>query len=168
MKLLGTVFGFVNSDVVEKIQILKDYRKSEKREEYVTIQSMIDYEVKTDTTNTKKRASGSRTLLRLHRALEFIVDFLRAIKEADVDGKLSDVGSKSYYRTLSKHHPWIVRKGVDVAVYTLPSRKQFIEKLKVEDVNHTEDLMEKTAILGERVFENVQKLYTDNALLDLP
>lgn len=166
--MLGTVFGFVNSDVVEKVDILREYRKSELGNHYRTIQSMIEYEVETNSTNNKKHASGSRTLLRLHRALEFISDFLKAVREAGEDEKLSGVCSKSYYRTLAKHHPWLVRKGVDVAVYTLPTRKQFIEKLKVTDVRAAEKLLETTADLGMKVFNVVEEIYTEHDLHSLP
>lgn len=165
---MGTVFGFVNADVVEKIGILRDYRKSDSGDHYKTIQSMIKYEVDSNTTNNKKKASGSRTLLRLHRALEFVSDFLIAIKESDEHAKLSGVCSKSYYRTLSKHHPWIIRKGVDVAVYTIPSRKHFMEKLKVHDIAETERVLGETGTLGMKIFNVVEKLYSDNKLLDLP
>ena len=167
-KLLGTVFTFVNSDVVEKMGILKDYRSSELRDEYETIQSMINFEVKNNKTNNKTKASGSRTLLRLHRALDFVTDFMKSIKEADKDAKLSGVGAQSYDRTLAKHHPWLIRKGVHIAVYTLPTRVHFMEKLKVTDVAHTEDLLGKTAALGHNIFEIVEKVYADNKLLDLP
>lgn len=165
---MGTVFGFVNSDVVEKIGILRDYRKSNIGEHYQTIQSMIEYEVSTKTTDNKKKASGSRTLLRLHRALEFVSDFLLAIVNCGESAKLSGVCSKSYYRTLSKHHPWVIRKGVDVAVYTLPSRQHFMEKLKIEDIHSTEKLLENTGKLGMKIFDVVEKLYTDHKLHNLP
>ena len=168
LKLLGTVFSFVNSDVVEKIGILKEYRSSELGEEYKTIQSMINYEVQTKTTNNKKKASGSRTLLRLHRALDFITDFMKNVKAAEMDAKLSGIGAQSYDRTIAKHHPWLIRKGVHLAVYTLPTRIQFMEKLKVEDQAHTEELLGKVAELGHKIFEIVEKLYADNNLLDLP
>ena len=168
LKLLGTVFSFVNSDVVEKIGILKEYRSSELGEEYKTIQSMINYEVQTKTTNNKKKASGSRTLLRLHRALDFITDFMKNVKTAEMDAKLSGIGAQSYDRTIAKHHPWLIRKGVHLAVYTLPTRIQFMEKLKVEDQAHTEELLGKVAELGHKIFEIVEKLYADNNLLDLP
>lgn len=165
---MGTVFGFVNSDVVEKVDILVEYRRSDLGEHYRTVQGMIEYEISTNTTNNKKKASGARTLLRLHRALEFISDFLKAVKEAGEDEKLAGVCSKSYYRTLSKHHPWLIRKGVDVAVYTLPTRKQFIEKLKITDVHATEKLLETTADLGMKIFYVVEKIYSDHDLHELP
>jgi len=166
--LLGTVFGFVNSDVMEKVDILKEYRKSDLGDHYQTVQGMIEYEVSMKSTNSKKKVSGARTLLRLHRALEFIADFLKAVQEAEEDEKLSGVCSKSYYRTLSKHHPWIIRKGVDVAVYTLPTRKQFIDRLKITDLSAAEKLLETTADLGMKIFFVVEKIYNDHGLHGLP
>lgn len=165
---MGTVFKFVDADVVEKVEILREYRKSDLGEHYKTVNSMIDYEVASKATNNKKKASGSRTLLRLHRALEFISDFLKEVKQAGEEEKLSGVCSKSYYRTLSKHHPWIIRKGVDVAVYTLPTRKQFIDKLKITDVHEAEKLLESCADLGMKIFNVVEGIYTTHDLHGLP
>ncbi|KAH3817294.1 ceramide-1-phosphate transfer protein-like [Dreissena polymorpha] len=168
LKLMGTVFGFVNSDVIEKIGILRDYRKSNIGDHYKTIQMMIQYEVDNKLTNCKKKASGARTLLRLHRALQFVVDLLQTLKDSDEHDKMSKLTSESYYRTLSKHHPWIIRKGVDVAVYTLPSRKHFIEKLKISNLETTDKLLEATASMGHRIFEVVEKIYSDFDLHQLP
>ena len=93
---------------------------------------------------------------------------MKNVKAAEMDAKLSGIGAQSYDRTIAKHHPWLIRKGVHLAVYTLPTRIQFMEKLKVEDQAHTEELLGKVAELGHKIFEIVEKLYADNNLLDLP
>merc|ERR1712215_435966 len=81
LALLGSVFGWVGSDVYAKITTLEKYLAGDNKEHYQTIKSMIDYEVKNDLIKTKKRddPSGSRTLLRLHRALEFILGWFRKL-----------------------------------------------------------------------------------------
>ncbi|XP_061196974.1 ceramide-1-phosphate transfer protein-like [Saccostrea echinata] len=166
--LLGSVFGFVTSDVVEKIGILREYRSSEVSEKYVSIQSMIQYEVETKTTNNKKKASGSRTLLRLHRALEFTSRLLSDLKIADEHEKMSSLTKTAYDDTLARHHPWLIRKGVHVAVYTLPSRKHFLEKLKVEDIEKAKDLLGRVSDVQKEIFIITEELYAKENLLDLP
>ncbi|XP_062597225.1 ceramide-1-phosphate transfer protein-like [Saccostrea cucullata] len=166
--ILGSVFGFVTSDVVEKIGILREYRSSEVSEKYVSIQSMIQYEVETKTTNNKKKASGSRTLLRLHRALEFTSRLLSDLKMAEEHEKMSHLTKTAYDDTLARHHPWLIRKGVHVAVYTLPSRKHFLEKLKVEDAEKAKDLLGRVSDVQKEIFVITEELYAKESLLDLP
>lgn len=166
--ILGSVFGFVTSDVVEKIGILREYRTSEYSEKYITIQSMIRHEVETKTTNCKKKASGSRTLLRLHRALEFTARLMKDLNTADDHEKMSLITKTAYDSTLAHHHPWLIRKGVHVAVYTLPTRKQFLEKLKVDNEERAKDLLAKVSEHQEEIFIITEELYTKEKLHDLP
>ena len=57
-------------------------RASETRDNYATIDGMLKYEVERELADSGhspaggKLPSGSRTLLRLHRALEFVILFL--------------------------------------------------------------------------------------------
>lgn len=66
---MGTVFGFVASDVTSKIEILQDFRQGANGEQFETIEQMILYEEKQKLFDDPKYISASRTLLRLHRAL---------------------------------------------------------------------------------------------------
>ncbi|KAK3603490.1 hypothetical protein CHS0354_030332 [Potamilus streckersoni] len=167
-KILGSVFGFIVSDVVEKVGILQEYRKSDVADNYKTVQGMLQFEVDTKNTNTKHKPSASRTLLRLHRALAFVADFMKEIQAAEEGSKLSSIAATSYDRTLAKHHPWIVRKGVHLAVYTLPTRKHLLEKMKVENNKKTEELLGKVAESGKKIFDVVEDLYTKHDLHSLP
>lgn len=68
--LIGSVFGFVSSDVRAKIDILTTFRKNdEKAENFVTFKTMMSYEKDSGLLKDSKYVSGSRTLLRLHRGL---------------------------------------------------------------------------------------------------
>ncbi|XP_033764378.1 ceramide-1-phosphate transfer protein-like [Pecten maximus] len=166
--ILGSIFGFVVSDVVEKIEILRDYRKSPEGEHYKSIQSMISYEVEKKTTDNKKKASGARTLLRLHRAMEFTAQLMTDVRNAEEGAKMSSITATAYNATLSKYHPWLIRKGVSVATYTLPSRKQLLEKIMMsDDQSKVEDLME-AANLQRQMYDIIQKIYETEKLLNLP
>lgn len=66
---MGSVFGFVSSDVRSKIEILETHRQKENAEKFETFAKMIDYEKTSALLDKKDYVSGSRTLLRLHRGL---------------------------------------------------------------------------------------------------
>lgn len=171
--LLGSVFGFVASDIISKVTILEDYRKSENATQYETLQSMIEYESTNDITSDTSRPSGSRTLLRLHRSLEFIMSFMGEFSSADSNAKSSAIAQKCYRETLSKYHSWLIQKGAMLAMYTLPARQQFIERVHggpcdEAGVKSYEKLMSDIAEVSKKVYDETHKLYEANSLLDLP
>ena len=88
LNLLGTVFGWVASDVALKLNILRDHRAgAESGAQYATLQSMVAHEVALKWTEPKAKevtGSGSRNLLKLHRALEYITDFLQQLPGEDL------------------------------------------------------------------------------------
>ncbi|XP_059178922.1 ceramide-1-phosphate transfer protein-like [Physella acuta] len=167
-RLFGTIFSFVTSDVEEKIGILRDFRKSENAEQYKSVQSMLQFEVSKDLTKSKKHPSGARTLLRLHRALEFISAFLQKLKNTDNSVKFSSAASAAYDDTLSRHHPWLIRKAVHVAMYMLPTRQDLLKKMGVEDneagMQGINDLIHEL----NTIFSVTEELYKRDDLLDLP
>ena len=56
--LLGTVFGWVASDVQTKLDILRGHReKGDTKDNYATVQLMIEYETKQGLINKKARES---------------------------------------------------------------------------------------------------------------
>lgn len=66
---MGSVFGFVSSDVKSKIEILEAHRQKENAEQFETFAKMMEFEKSTTLLDKKDYVSGSRTLLRLHRGL---------------------------------------------------------------------------------------------------
>lgn len=68
-QLMGSVFGFVSSDIKSKIEILEAHRQKENAENFESFSKMLDYEKSSALLDKKDYVSGSRTLLRLHRGL---------------------------------------------------------------------------------------------------
>lgn len=67
---MGSVFGFISSDIKEKMDILyKLLKESQDSTCLNTVKEMIEYEKKAELLDKKGYISGSRTLLRLHRGL---------------------------------------------------------------------------------------------------
>ncbi|ESO91439.1 hypothetical protein LOTGIDRAFT_182734 [Lottia gigantea] len=166
--LLGKVFSFVASDVEEKIGILREYRKNDESNHYRTIDSMIQYEVDNKITNNKKKASGCRTLLRLHRALEFTYEFMIEINKADIKDKMSTAASESYGRSLAKFHPFLIRQAVYLAVHTLPRKELLMKNMNITDEESGKITLEQTIQEMKKVYDITQDIYTKNKLLDLP
>ena len=67
--------------------------------------------VEHDLIKTKKKddPSGSRTLLRLHRALEYIIAFLHKLDDIQDSDLCSVISVEAYEATLMKYHPWVVQ-----------------------------------------------------------
>ncbi|GAB1602274.1 ceramide-1-phosphate transfer protein-like [Argonauta hians] len=165
LQLLGKAFGFVASEVDGKVNILYKYRMSEQGNEYATINGMMRYEIDNEIT-TKNSLSGCRTLLRLHRAFEFVMEFIKKMRHSDENAKLTGLTQKAYDDTLAKFHPWLVRQGVYIAMYTLPRRDQLVGMMKTgqDDYTHTDRVIHSSRI----VYDALQQLFIDNEIDNLP
>ena len=129
---------------------------------------MLQYEVDQGITNNKKKASGARTLLRLHRAMEFTAELMLDVRNAQASDSMATITRAAYDNTLAKHHPWLVKKGVHVAVYTLPSRHNLIEKMKIKDEESASEVLLECTNLQTRIFDIIEKLYSQHKLHELP
>lgn len=191
LELLGTVFHFVISDVKSKIAILEGYAGSQSHSQhqqqagddagpaaaaaaaaahYSTVCGMVEHEVCTDAVASKQRPSGCRTLLRLHRALEYTLLFFRRLHDSDDSQRLSSLSSSVYGETLSKHHPWVIRKAVGVAMYAMPSRQALVQKLQASGDGHGDlkALLLEAADAGAPTYDSVQAAFAKHKLLELP
>ena len=127
---------------------------------------MISYETTNNVIKSDK-TNGCRTLLRLHRALDFIALFLENLKQADSQEKLSDTTYKCYHATLAKHHTWLIRKGVGMAVYTMPTREHLLLEYG-QDREQTYRDLDKLQGKLHQVYDTVESLYKEHDLLNLP
>jgi hypothetical protein len=127
--VLGRGFGFVKSDLVSKCDILEQILASDP-EQFSTLEKMVNWEVVNDKTitNPKDNLSGSRTLLRLVRALDFILLFLQNL-ENKPNQALGTSCSEAYDKTLAHYHSWAIRKAAGVAFHLLPTRENFLHAM---------------------------------------
>ena len=79
--------------------------------------------VEHDLIKTKKKddPSGSRTLLRLHRALEYIIAFLHKLDDIQDADLCSVISVEAYEATLMKYHPWVVQVHTNEVLASAPS-----------------------------------------------
>ncbi|XP_055608878.1 ceramide-1-phosphate transfer protein [Uranotaenia lowii] len=167
--LMGTVFGFVSSDVKEKVEILEKLRQHpEHGVEFETVRKMMDYERGANLLDKKDYVSGCRTLLRLHRGLDFIYVFLKRLGELETaDARTNGICQTAYNETLAQFHPWLIRKGANVAMYALPNRDQLLERVCREPSEAIRMLPEMLNV-ARQVYDRTQDLYTQFDMHGLP
>lgn len=169
---LGSVFGFISKDAVGKIKILEGHLAGDSRSQYVTVQSMVKYELDNQLVDLTKRGShpesGCRTLLRLHRALRWLELFLEHLRVSGPDEKTSVMCADAYERSLSQHHPWVVRKAAGLAFCVLPGREAFFEVMNVGSAERVVSVLGEAVPLISEVHRITETLYAQNQLLQLP
>jgi len=173
LTMLGTVFGWVAVDVQNKIVVLQRYLDSAEKEKYQNVKEMIEYETEKDFIKLKKKddPSGSRTLLRLHRALEYIIAFLHTVQGLSDEDKCSGVSRDAYEKTLMKYHPWVVQKGAKLAMGLLPTKRGLIDKIvpnaSEEDIKKAHLDLKKAIDTMQKVYDICQEFYSEKELLNL-
>ncbi len=101
---LGYVFKFVKNDVVDKLNILQTFVDKDKNglSHFDTIQKAIDYETEHNLIKTNPD-NFARTLLRLHRALIFIVQLLQGLSDRPSSENTATIAGNCYNATLHQH-----------------------------------------------------------------
>jgi hypothetical protein len=185
---MGSIFGFVCSDVKSKIEILEEFRENkEVLDKFESVKKMIVYERDSELLCKKDYVSGSRTLLRLHRGLgrdqkhvvdfkflfkfllfaDFIRSFLQKLGDLEANDKTSTVCSQSYNDTLANFHPFLIRKAANLAMYALPTRDNLLQKVCCDVESSIKQLPYMLEISNE-IYDRVEALYTEFNLHNLP
>lgn len=166
------MFGFISKDAINKIKILVNYLEGENGSQYVTVQSMVTYELDNELVDLTQRDnhpdSGCRTLLRLHRALRWLELFLERLRTSGEESKTSDMCTEAYNESLAQHHPWVVRKAASMAFYMLPGRPAFFEVMNVGPPEQVVAVLGEALPLISEVYQITETLYAQHNLLDLP
>ncbi|KAI1731741.1 glycolipid transfer protein (GLTP) domain-containing protein [Ditylenchus destructor] len=178
--MLGVVFSFVETDVTDKICILRTLHAANSVN-YNTVLEMIDYECyeipdtgEQRTRRSEPSARGTRTLLRLHRSLDFLAIFITSVQQSSPDySSVPEIFRASYQKTLSDHHTWFVRKSVLLASYAMPSRKKLLSIIFDSDEEnldeaHVKEMCERFSETMKHVYDRVQSMYREAELLSLP
>jgi len=166
---LGTVFYFVIVDVKEKIGILRDFHSTNPND-YDTILKTVCYEKNVinafHQSSPLAKTNGSRTILRLHRALIFIYMFIERLFSADAKVKSSQICTEVYESTLAKHHGWFVRKAATFGMLALPRREYLVSYMCRTPEDHVKFPTFVKCV--EHVYDITQRIYEQHDILDLP
>jgi len=176
LTLLGSVFTWVAADVGAKIDVLHNYNTGNNKDRYKTIKQMIDFEVAEELVQRTRRddPSGTRTLLRLHRALEFVVMFLGKVDDLEFEDKCAPIARESYDATLSKHHIWPIRKGAAIAMSLLPTKTGLVHKVNPDSASDPTLVrkIESDFVVAvdsmRKVYDAMHVYYIEKDLLELP
>ncbi|KAH8401818.1 hypothetical protein KR009_008078 [Drosophila setifemur] len=168
-QLMGSVFSFVSSDVRTKIDILYGLRASDTEEQghFETFKTMLEYEKEEQLLKQKGYVSGSRTLLRLHRGLDFVYEFLNRVQALADNQKTVDVCKAAYDETLGKHHSFLIRKGARLAMYAMPTRGELLKRV-CTDVELAERNLPTMLQQMRANYDRTEQLYTLHELHSLP
>lgn len=156
-------------DIKAKLTILEEFRANQEvGSKFITVKSMINYESSADLLQKKDYVSGCRTLLRLHRGLDFTRDFLRRMSQLKADEKTSEACKISYQETLAPYHTFLIRKGAGLAMSMgLPTRDDLLTKV-CKDVQKSIESLPEMLKYTDEVYGRIQVLYEKNDLLALP
>ncbi|XP_058797171.1 ceramide-1-phosphate transfer protein [Phymastichus coffea] len=165
-QLMGSVFSFVSSDLKQKIEHLQSLIEKD-QDNYVSVKRMIEHEKENKLLQKSDFINGARTLLRLHRGLDFISEFLRQLGELSDSDSTSTVCQEAYNKTLAKHHPWLIRKTAVVAMYTMPNRGTLFKKVCGENVQRNIDILPKMLDVTSDVISRTHTVYEIHELHSL-
>ncbi|KAG7394933.1 Glycolipid transfer protein (GLTP) [Phytophthora boehmeriae] len=130
--------------------------------------AVIEHEVDLKVANVggKKKPSCSRCLLRLLWFVEFVEACVRHTLLESTDDNCYAGASKAYEETLGKRHPWLVRKGVNTALGSIPTRSHILTQLHLSDDNGLEPLRRAHKELAQIVTE-LEGVFEQHGLQDL-
>ncbi|XP_026105642.1 ceramide-1-phosphate transfer protein-like [Carassius auratus] len=140
---------------------------------YTSVRSMIKWELENGLVDFHKQTnSGCRTLLRLHRALLWLQNFLQELGKDASEGEHlrspSDLCKETYQRTLAHHHTWWVRKGAELAFLAMPERPYFYQLVCVETQSEAAVVLNRVVRAIGEVYERNEVALQEHGMLDLP
>lgn len=167
-QLMGSVFTFVCSEIRSKMDILIELRSNDKENNFSSMKNMVKYEEENNLLTDSKYVSGCRTLLRLHRGLDFLRNFLKRVGELQSHEHTNNVGQEVYRDTLGKYHPWLVRKGASMAMYILPTREVLLKRVCGENCDSALECLPSMLEATNEVYNRTEAYFLEKNLLNLP
>jgi hypothetical protein len=140
---LGKAFEFAGSDMNDKLGVMGK-RSKETADELkiplseVTLQMMVEREIKAKTTHAGKKAAGAtRTIVRLLWFLDFIGVLMGKLAN-EPKASLTNILSATYEETLGPRHVWMLRRIVRAGMGMVPDKKHFLPKLGLEGLSEAD------------------------------
>ncbi|XP_069178627.1 ceramide-1-phosphate transfer protein-like [Procambarus clarkii] len=169
--VLGPFFQFVARDVSAKVGILEKYLHGTNGERYSTVQSMIIYERDNGLLISSDRPSGARTLLRLHRGLDYASEFVKELGNTSVENNFGRRVSEIYLSTLGRLQNKILAKTISGLLLLLPPRKTLLQRISKRNIEVERELLRQFPMMSESMslaYNKTQQIYEEYNILDLP
>ncbi|XP_067296215.1 glycolipid transfer protein domain-containing protein 2 [Pseudorasbora parva] len=140
---------------------------------YTSVRSMIKWELENGLVDFHQQTnSGCRTLLRLHRALLWLENFLQELGKDATEGERlrrpSDLCKETYRRTLAQHHTWFVRQAAEMAFLAMPERLYFYKLVCVGTQAEATVVLNRVVKAMREVYERTEVALQEHDMLDLP
>lgn len=140
---------------------------------YTSVRSMIKMELENGLVDFQTQTnSGCRTLLRLHRALLWLQNFLHELGKDVAKGERlrrpSDLCKETYQRTLARHHSWWARKAAELAFLAMPERSYFYKLVCVKTQAEASVVLNRVVKAIEKVYKRNEVALQEHDMLDLP
>lgn len=136
---------------------------------YTSLGTMVAWERPEIAPPPSAKASGSVTMLLLHRALRWSQLCLHRVATGMLGGPDAGVQCSDAYGTaLAPHHTWLVRQAVHLAFLAFPSRGRLLQ-LMCPGARETEARAALARAAGtlEDVYNRTQGLLAERGLLEL-
>ncbi|KAK5618339.1 hypothetical protein CRENBAI_019410 [Crenichthys baileyi] len=195
MESLGTMVTFFSQKVREKTELIRELSLKHSLElngksagssgpqtpaavglktgVYQSIRSMVEAELKAGLVNYSYRTnSGSRTLLRLHRSLNWLKMLLEGLSEGpDSEGRYKtpgELGRDAYKVALAPHHHWMLRQAAEIVFLALPDREYFLQLVCVQKQEEATPVLHIIIHALSLVHTRTQRILEKYNMLELP
>lgn len=166
---LGSIFAFATSEASAKVTALEALVHGPQAAHYTSLGTMVAWERPEIAPPPSAKASGSVTMLLLHRALRWSQLCLHRVATGMLGGPDAGVQCSDAYGTaLAPHHTWLVRQAVHLAFLAFPSRGRLLQ-LMCPGARETEARAALARAAGtlEDVYNRTQGLLAERGLLEL-
>ncbi|KAL8610934.1 hypothetical protein ACOMHN_042551 [Nucella lapillus] len=176
LKLSNTMqvesLNFALGAASEKVSRLRELCEGEGMEHYSTVQSTVAYETQQQLVDRQDRPSGTVTLIRLHRLMEFFCAALDKINDRLTSGISRRVTQEEfvevYRETWGRFHPQLMVACIQSA---LPqfffSLTDLMAGMGLQHAEGDQWLLDMGHYL-RRTYDAIHKVYHDHGLLGLP
>ncbi|CAL8241226.1 unnamed protein product [Merluccius merluccius] len=186
MESLGAVVGFFSQKVKDKVAVIQELSLKHARENsgrsspdapqhgaYYSIGSMVEAELKAGVVSfSHPSQSGCRTVLRLHRSLQWLTLLLRGLAEgANEKGEYRTPGElcrQAYQVALAPYHPWWVRQAAELVFVSLPERALFLQLVCVQRQEEATPILHTLIHTLEETYARTHHILHTHRLLELP
>ncbi|XP_013377669.1 PREDICTED: glycolipid transfer protein domain-containing protein 2 [Chinchilla lanigera] len=173
---LGSAVAFAASEAFMKVTALEARVQGPDAAHYTSLATMAPWERRAGlleppgtAPGAPAQASGSRTLLLLHRALRWSQLCLHRVATGTLGGPDAGAQCGDAYRTaLAPHHPWLIRQAARLAFLALPSRDRLLElACPAAGEADARAALARAAGILEQVYNRTQDLLARHGLLQL-
>ncbi|OWK14548.1 hypothetical protein Celaphus_00000922 [Cervus elaphus hippelaphus] len=166
---LGSIFAFATREASAKVTALEALVHGPEAAHYTSLGTMVAWERPEIAPPPSAKASGSVTMLLLHRALRWSQLCLHRVAIGMLGGPDAGIQCSDAYGTaLAPHHSWLVRQAAHLAFLAFPGRGRLLEVM-CPGARETEARAALARAAGtlEDVYNRTQGLLAERGLLEL-